>query len=292
MTVDYLIIPAAGLGTRMKAAARGKPKEMLDVGGRPAIQRAVYQGLLSGVTHAVIVIRRGKEIIRDYFEDADVARALFPEASAELARIRRQMTLHFRFQERPRGECDAIYTARDILENSPFAVMYPDNIPLPEDGGLPALVNAFSEKPSDVTALMEPGPDMLSGVSNSGRVDISPVDSGLRRIRKFLPKGPGSFRQRFPGELRTCGMYVTLPHYLDYIGKMRRDLFYESKHAAGELTDGAVRRKMLADGIFFYGKRLDCRVFDIGNPEGYTLCLKRLEQDLEKNFQAESVKTG
>ena len=80
-----LIIPAAGLGTRMRGVDPSLPKEMLPVAGRPAIQHAVEQGIRVGIDHVVIILRAEKEIIRSYFQEGEVARGLYPEAEASLS---------------------------------------------------------------------------------------------------------------------------------------------------------------------------------------------------------------
>ena len=95
----YLIIPAAGLGKRMRTVNPDLPKELLPVGHKPAIQYAVEEGLSAGIQKIVIVISRQKEIIRQYFEDPEFSRKIYPRASGELENISKRCSFSFLYQK-------------------------------------------------------------------------------------------------------------------------------------------------------------------------------------------------
>lgn len=269
----YLVIPAAGLGTRMRVINPDVPKEMLPVGDKPAIQYTAEEGLSAGIRNIVIIISRQKEIIRRYFEDRGFQRSMFPLATEEMEKITRECSITFLYQKEPLGESDAISLAQDTVGNHSVAIIYPDNIYFPvrnespAPGALKILKSVFRQYRTDITALMEVTGKNATGISNSGRVDLKHLKDVLYRIERFHPKYEGFFAPRFKGELRTCGIAISGPHLFEYIKRARATI------KGGEFTDLPVRTLMLKEkGLLGY--RLPGTVFDIGNPEGYRLCLK------------------
>lgn len=269
-TIRHMVIPAAGLGTRLVGAIPGIPghfpKEMLPIGGKAAIQHTVAEGYYAGIREFSIVTRRGKEIIRTLFEKGEYPGGMDEAKQAELDEILSESTFHFFEQEKLDGECGAIHLTREAVGDNPFVVAYPDNICSPS-GTVGRLLQAFGEKPVDLLSLMLVNEENMMCLSDSGRVDLAEdEDSELYRIKDFLPKGGGCFEPRFEGELRTCGIYVALPHYFDYIAQELKGI------GRAELTDGMVRRVMLENGISFYGLPVPEEIHDAGNPEGFWRC--------------------
>jgi len=252
----YLVIPAAGLGTRMRAVNPDIPKEMLPVGGKPAIQYAVEEGISAGIKDIVIIINKQKEMIRRYFED----KSKFPSVS-----------FHFLYQGKPKGESDAIALARDIVNHHCLAIIYPDNIYLPAPGALNILKRVFNQYAKDTVALMKVTDEIAPGIGNSGRVDIKPLRDEIFQIKRFLPKGEGHFTTRFKNEIRACGISISGPYIFEYIEKLRRTIKEE------EFTDFPVRTMILQERGTL-GCLLPGTIFDIGNPRGYELCLDHLEK--------------
>jgi UTP--glucose-1-phosphate uridylyltransferase len=117
------VIPAAGLGARMLPWTRALPKELLPVNRKPMIQHAVEETLASGISEIVIVIRKGKEIIREYF--ATLLERIHNSSSATPAEWQKA-DLKFAYQKNPMGLGDAIYAARKFIEDSPFTMIIPD----------------------------------------------------------------------------------------------------------------------------------------------------------------------
>lgn len=275
-TITHMVIPAAGLGTRLAGAIPGIPghfpKEMLPIGGKAAIQHTVAEGYHAGIREFCIITRRGKEIIRTLFEKGEYPGGMEEAKQAELDEIRAESTFHYFEQERLDGECGAIHLTRETVGNSPFLVAYPDNICSPT-GTVSRLLEAFSETPSDLLSLMLVNEENMMCLSDSGRVNIVEDEgSELYRITEFLPKGEGYFEPRFEGELRTCGIYTALPHYFDYIAKGLETI------GRAELTDGVVRRAMLEDGISLYGLPVPEEIHDAGNPEGFWRCAQEFSR--------------
>jgi UTP--glucose-1-phosphate uridylyltransferase len=267
----YLIIPAAGLGTRMKSVNPDLPKELLPVGHKPAIQYAVEEGLSAGIINVIIIINRLKEIIREYFEEEKVSSTLFPGAADEMKRIRQNMCFHFLYQKEPLGEADALQYAEGIAGTNAVAVMYPDNIYLPSPGAMKIIKSVYVKFRHDVIALSRVPDDCAPAISNSGRVDIAPVEENLFNIEKFVSKGQGQFVPRFRGEMRASGIYICGPYLFKYIKKAR------STTGEGEFTDTPVRNMILKERTML-GYHLPGIVYDIGNPHGYELCLKNIQK--------------
>ncbi len=283
--VPTLVLPAAGLGTRMKSVDPGRPKELLPVAGKPLIQHALALGLAAGVRTAVVVLAPGKEDIRRYIEERSCRRAMFPEASREMGRLASLLRIVFTEQARPDGECGAILTAREHCGRAPFAVLYPDNLLPGRDAlgrtALEALLAGYrrlaarAEVPPHLLGLMSLAPEQAGTVSDSGRVELAPGPDPdwpeLTRVLDFLPKTRGIFRPARPGEMRACGLYLAQPDWFEAMERAR------GLAAEGELTDGLVRRWMLERGGLFHGLPLPGPVFDAGNPEGYRACRAYLE---------------
>lgn len=267
----YLIIPAAGLGTRMKPVTQDLPKELLPLGRKPAIQYAVEEGLSAGIKNIIIIINKHKEIIRQYFEEEKTGSALFPEAADGMTTIRKNAFLHFLYQDEPVGEADAISYAEGIAGNHAVAVIYPDNIYVPSPGAIKILKSAYLKFGQDVIALSDVPDDLVPSISNSGRVDIVPTDKEVYTIERFIPKGEGYFVPRFSGEIRATGIYICGPHIFEYIRKAR------VSEREGEFTDTSVRNAILREKTIL-GYNVPGTVYDIGNPDGYTICLRNIQK--------------
>jgi UTP--glucose-1-phosphate uridylyltransferase len=267
--LDYLIIPAAGLGTRMRSVKPDLPKEMLPLGNRPVIQYAVAEGISAWIRNIVIIINRKKDIIREYFEDEAFRKKIYPQAAREIDEFRALCTITFLYQEELSGESDAILLAESIVGSHPVAILYPDNVYLPAPGALKILSTAFHSNKTNITALMEVTEKNSEGISNSGRVDLIRIKNNIFRIERFIPKGDGYFVRRFKRELRTCGFYVSDSRIFGYIRELKPSI------GEIEFTDGPVRDLMLKKDKVL-GCLLPGTVFDIGNPTGYELCMEYL----------------
>ncbi|QJT08643.1 NTP transferase domain-containing protein [Oceanidesulfovibrio marinus] len=284
------VLPAAGLGTRMRGVdpllPPNLPKELYPVAGLPAIHHALMLAIDAGIPHAVVVVREDKHALRRVLADPWTAMAAYPQSAEVSAAIARQLTVHVCFQDSPRGECDALAAAwpvtKGLAQEQPVTVVYPDNLVFPgPHRNVPLLLRlaaAVQQTGRETVALMPTGAEPRDDISDSGRVNLAPwVDddpehsmdealSGLHSITGFLPKGPGMFTPRFPDELRTCGIYAATARWFEAIESALSD----GLPAAGtELTDGVVRRRMLDAGAVFAGLETGADVLDIGNPAGY-----------------------
>jgi UTP--glucose-1-phosphate uridylyltransferase len=246
----FLVIPAAGKGTRMKPVDPHLPKELLPLGSKAAIQYALEEGLDAGIEHFIIILSREKEIIRRYLSNS-------------------ALPITYLYQERPLGESDAIALAESVVGNHPLAIIYPDNLYLPAPGALKLLTETFLQHALDVIGLSPVTLENAPKISNSGQVDLIRTTGNLYRIKRIVPKGAGHFIPRYAQELRACGMMVAGAHIFEAIGRMRPTV------QRGEFTDEPVRKLLLKEkGLLGY--RLPGTVYDIGNPQGYAMCVQQL----------------
>ncbi len=247
MNPRCLVIPAAGLGTRMKSVDPNLPKELLPIASKSAIEFTIEEGIDAGVEQVVIIISRKKEIIRE-----------------RLSKV--PLPITFLYQEEPLGESDAIALAEPIVGDRPLAIIYPDNLYLPAPGVLRLLQEAYKQHDTDVIALSAVTQANAMVTGNSGRVDLNHQVGDMYRIQRFYPKGAGHFIPRFNEEFRACGIMVFGPHIFEAIRRTRDDVDH------GEFTDEPVRKLILKErGLL--GLRVPGTVLDIGNPMGYSFCL-------------------
>ena len=257
----FLVIPAAGLGTRMKSVKPDSPKEMLLIDNKPAIQYTVEEAMFAGINNIIVIINRLKDSVRYFLED-------FVSAKTEPNNM---YSLTFLYQEHPHGESDAIYLAKEVVGNNPVAVMYPDNIFFPPGEALVNLQSVYEQYHQDVVALMKVTQRNAPFISNSGKIDTHHIYENVYRIDCLYPKADGSFHLRFPGELRTCGISISGPHLFKDIEQSRNRI-----KEGEEFTDRHVRIQMMKKREL-YGCLLNGYVFDIGNPKGYKECRKYAE---------------
>jgi UTP--glucose-1-phosphate uridylyltransferase len=269
--VRHLVIPAAGLGTRMKPVNPELPKELLPVGGKPAIQYAVDEGLSAGMNHIFVIINKDKELIRRYFEDKTTRKQLYPEQDIKTEKAVVSSAIKFIYQEMPVGEADAIGLTEKFVGENPVALIYPDNIFMPSPGALAELEKVFMLYGKDTLALTEISEENSAATSNAGRVDLDYIEPDIFSIRQFHNKGPGHFVPRFRGELKACGMNISGPHIYGYIERARSLIKNE------EFTDWHFRNLIHKEkGLL--GCHLKGSVFDIGNPKGYEFCMNKIAE--------------
>ena len=141
------VIPAAGLGTRFRPLTLAVPKELLPVNRKPMVQLAVEEALLSDIRDIGIVIRRGKEVIRDYIN------SLMTSSDPTRKNLRQKFSharVHYIFQEKPLGLGNAIYEAREYIDDSPFVMIIPDQF---VDSRVPATKQLLDAVDKDVQAV-------------------------------------------------------------------------------------------------------------------------------------------
>ena len=263
-TVRKAIIPAAGLGTRVRTIAGNLPKELLTVAAKPLIIHAIEGLVASGVRQIAVVINPSKQSIRQFLL-GDPPEFLAPQLDAHLRVLLRTCEFKFLVQPKPAGLADAVSLCREFVEDEPFALVLPDNILV---DGLPAvsqMIPFFSRYPQDMLGALRLKTRDSSRFGNVGilATDAIPGESQrLLRVSSFSDKSRDPLRiAEGTSVLKNFGGSILLPHFFDFIEKCR-------PAAEDELDDVPVLQA-LAEEKSLLAVELEGNGFDVGNPEGY-----------------------
>ncbi|MCA6327403.1 UTP--glucose-1-phosphate uridylyltransferase [Phenylobacterium sp.] len=253
--VRKAVLPVAGLGTRVLPAAKVTPKEMLNVVDRPILSYIIEEGRAAGIEHFVFVTGRGKGAIEDYF-DHHVELEAQLEAKGKLdilADVRRDLPkpgeMSFVRQMAPLGLGHAVWCARDIIGDEPFAVMLPDSPMMAEPGALAQAIAAFEQVGGNIV-VVEPAPE--GQAHKYGIVALDGQAGRLNRMTGMVEKpAPGTE----PSNLFISGRYVLQPEIFDRLAKHR-------KGAGGEIQLTDAMADLMADQPFYAleydGTTYDC----------------------------------
>lgn len=253
--VRKAVLPVAGFGTRVLPATKAIPKEMLPVFDRPALQYVVDEAMAAGIEHVVFVTGRNKGAIEDYFDIAyeledSLRRKNKSALLAELAAVQpRAGSMSFVRQQAPLGLGHAIWCARDLIGNEPFAVMLPDMLMMAEPSCLKQMMSAYDRIGGNVIAVEETDTPELYGV-----IDPEPGgrDGRLIKMRGMVEKPK---REAAPSNLFIAGRYILQPEIFDLLEA-------QDPGAGGEiqLTDSMAKLMEAQDfHAFSYGGRsYDC----------------------------------
>ena len=259
--VRKAVFPVAGLGTRFLPATKAVPKEMLTVVDKPVIQYAVDEARAAGITHFCFVTGRNKHVIEDHFDlvpellDTLESRGK-QEALDELAASQTEAgTTSFTRQQAPLGLGHAVWCARDIVGNEPFALLLPDMVMLSDTPCLKGMVDVYEETGGNVVAVEECDPERTSSY---GIVDPGDEKGGGFEIKAMVEKPEP---KDAPSNLFINGRYILQPEIFDLLSN-------QQKGAGGEIqvTD-AMDRLLETQG--FYGYRFTGQTYDCGSKEGF-----------------------
>lgn len=282
------VFPVAGLGTRVLPATKVVPKEMLPVVDRPVLQHCVEEAREAGIEHFVFVTGRNKQTIEDHFdlsyelEDTLQKRGKLKELEALLADTPAAGATSFTRQQAPLGLGHAVWCARDIVGDEPFAVILPDMITLPGQRGTRCLeqcIKAYEEHGGNIIAVEEVPP---SETHLYGVVSVAKDFGHTFEIGGMVEKPP---QGTAPSNLIISGRYVLEPQIFDILEKVE-------KGAGGEiqLTDGM---KALATQQPFFGVRFDGKTYDTGSKVGFlaaNVAFALSRPDIAPAFRAELKK--
>ena len=285
--VRKAVFPVAGLGTRFLPATKAMPKEMLTVVDRPVIQHVVDEARDAGIEHFIFVTGRNKSIIEDHFdrqfelEEVLAARGKTAELQALTADLPDAGSTSFTRQQEPLGLGHAVWCARELVGNEPFALLLPDVLVQTQGKGcLAQMIDAYAEHGGNVLAV-EPVPDdqvkNYGVVSLGGKGDgrVLPIDGMVEK-----PK-PGTE----PSNLTILGRYILQPEIFAILAA-------QEKGAGGEiqLTDAMLA---LLKRQPFYALRYEGRAFDCGSKIGFlaaNIAYALARPDLAKSVSAEIKK--
>lgn len=287
--VRKAVLPVAGLGTRVLPGAKNTPKEMLNVVDRPIVSYIVAEARAAGIEHFVFVTGRGKEAIENYFDH-------HPELEAQLegkgknqmlADIRAELAqpgeMSFVRQMAPLGLGHAVWCARDVIGDEPFAVLLPDVIVEAKTPCLKQLVEAYEKTGANIIAVEEV-PD--SETHKYGVIAPVKQDGRLYEMSGMVEKPtPGTS----PSNLAIAGRYILRP---EIFGALEA----QEKGAGGEiqLTDAMAR---LMKTQPFYGWRYEGETYDCGDKIGLLranvgIALKRKDLGADARAAIEALLKG
>ena len=254
-TIKKAVLPVAGFGTRFLPATKVVPKEMLTIVEKPVIQYAVEEARAAGIEKFIFVTSRGKSALEDYFDQHfelyETLRRRSKEAELALVRNAELPPGSFSFvrQAEPLGLGHAIWCARYVIDDEPFAVLLPDEVFLCQTPLLKQMMDVYDDVGGNILATREVASEMAS---RYGILDVERDDGRLAKVRGLVEKPkPGTA----PSNLSIVGRYILQPEVFGYLDR-------HNVGAGGEiqLTDALfelVQHQPL-HGVRFEGQRFDC----------------------------------
>ncbi|WP_341212624.1 UTP--glucose-1-phosphate uridylyltransferase GalU [uncultured Limimaricola sp.] len=254
--VTKAVFPVAGLGTRFLPATKSVPKEIMTLVDKPLIQYAIDEARAAGIEEFIFVTARGKSALEDYFDHSpelesrlaedgkdkllDVLKSTYMPSGA-IAYIRQHQAL---------GLGHAVWCARNLIGDEPFAVILPDDVIAAEKPCLQQMVEAYRETGGCMVAAMEVPNERTSSY---GVLDVEPGQGDTMKVRGMVEKPKPADA---PSNLAVIGRYILSPQVMQHLNANERG-------AGGEiqLTDAIAKEIDTERGVFghrFSGERYDC----------------------------------
>ena len=260
--VTKAIFPVAGLGTRFLPATKSIPKEIMTLVDRPLIQYAIDEARAAGIKEFIFVTSRGKGALEDYFDNSPVLeQELRKKGKDDLLEILKDTNMDsgaiaYMRQHKALGLGHAVWCARRLIGNEPFAVILPDDVIAADKPCLQQMVEAYEETGGCMVAAMEVPPEKASSY---GVLDIKEDMGALVSTRGMVEKPA---MEDAPSNLAVIGRYILTPDILRNLNKIKSG-------AGGEiqLTDAIAEE--LEQGREVYGYRFRGRRFDCGSKAGF-----------------------
>ncbi len=259
--VRKAVFPVAGLGTRFLPATKAMPKEMLTLVDRPLIQHAVDEAREAGIEQFIFVTSRGKGALEDHFDsNNDLKHVLkMRDKQAELALLKTTEMdsgqLFFTRQREALGLGHAVWCARHLIGDEPFAILLADDVVQGARPCLKQMIEAYDTVGGNVVAVVDVPRDQTN---RYGILDVSSDDGKLVRVKGLVEKPEPALA---PSTLSIIGRYILQPEVFGYLEEKRTG-------AGGEiqLTDSMAR---LIDQQPFHGLRFEGTRYDCGNKVGF-----------------------
>ena len=277
------VFPVAGLGTRFLPATKSIPKEIMTLVDRPLIQYAIDEARAAGIKEFIFVTSRGKSALEDYFDNApDLENELRKKGKTDLLEILKDTNMDsgaiaYVRQNRAMGLGHAVWCARRLIGNEPFAVLLPDDVIAAEKPCLAQMVEAYEHTGGNMVAAMEVPPLKASAY---GVLDVAEDMGSIVAVKGMVEKPRA---EDAPSNLAVIGRYILTPKVLNNLNRMKQG-------AGGEiqLTDAiAEEARGGAGNVFgfrFRGQRYDC-----GSKAGFlqaTVAFGLARPDLRDEFGA------
>jgi UTP--glucose-1-phosphate uridylyltransferase len=260
--VTKAIFPVAGLGTRFLPATKSVPKEIMTLVDRPLVQYAIDEARAAGIKEFIFVTSRGKGALEDYFDHSPVLeQELRSKKKTELLEILKNTNMDsgaiaYIRQHKALGLGHAVWCARRLIGNEPFAVMLPDDVIAADKPCLQQMVEAYEETGGNMVAAMEVAPERASSY---GMLDVADDQGELVKVRGMVEKPRA---EDAPSNLAVIGRYILSPNVLRNLNQLKSG-------SGGEiqLTDAIAAE--LKQGHDVYGYRFKGQRFDCGSKSGF-----------------------
>jgi UTP--glucose-1-phosphate uridylyltransferase len=278
--VTKAIFPVAGLGTRFLPATKSIPKEIMTLVDRPLIQYAIDEARAAGIREFIFVTSRGKSALEDYFDHSpELENELRKKGKTDLLETLKSTNMEsgaiaYIRQHRALGLGHAVWCARRLLSNEPFAVILPDDVIASDTPCLQQMVEAYAEIGGNMVAAMEV-PE--SKTNAYGILDIKEDMGSVVSVKGMVEKPPAGSA---PSNLAVIGRYILSPQVMTNLSKIKTG-------AGGELqlTDAIAREIETSDNV--YGFRFRGQRFDCGSKAGFlqaTVAFGLARDDLREEF--------
>ncbi|WP_375229381.1 UTP--glucose-1-phosphate uridylyltransferase GalU [Roseobacter sp. S98] len=260
--VTKAIFPVAGLGTRFLPATKSVPKEIMTLVDRPLIQYAIDEARAAGIKEFIFVTSRGKGALEDYFDHApQLEEELRKKGKTQLLETLESTNMEsgaiaYIRQHRALGLGHAVWCARRLIGDEPFAVILPDDVIAAEKPCLQQMAEAYEETGGNMVAAMEVP---AAKASSYGMLDISEDMGAMVRVKGMVEKPPAG---EAPSNLAVIGRYILSPTVLQNLHSIKSG-------AGGEiqLTDAIATEIGTGNGV--YGYRFAGQRFDCGSKSGF-----------------------
>ena len=258
--VRKAVLPVAGLGTRVLPAAKTTPKNMLNVFDRPILSHIVEEARAAGIEHFIFVVGRGQSAVEDYFDHAYEIEAILKAKGKDdilqlvQADLPKPGEMSFVRQMAPLGLGHAVFCARDLIGDEPFAVILPDMLMMADTPALGQAIAAH-EKTGGNIVVVEPAPE--GETYKYGIVALDGQDGRLNRMTGMVEKPPLGTE---PSNLFISGRYVLTPDIFPLLADQQTG-------AGGEiqLTDAMARLMKVRD---FHALEYEGTTYDCGDAVG------------------------
>ena len=279
--VTKAVFPVAGLGTRFLPATKAIPKEIMTLVDRPLIQYAIDEARAAGIREFIFVTSRGKSALEDYFDHSpELENTLRKAGKEDLLEILKETNMDsgaiaYVRQNRAMGLGHAVWCARRLIGNEPFAVLLPDDVIAAQKPCLQQMIEAYAQIGGNMVAAMEVPPEKTKSY---GVLDIAEDMGSIVRVKGMVEKPRV---EDAPSNLAVIGRYILTPQVMTNLNRMRQGVGGEI-----QLTDAIAEEAGKSPGVYgfrFRGQRYDC-----GSKAGFlqaTVAFGLARPDLRDEFE-------
>jgi UTP--glucose-1-phosphate uridylyltransferase len=278
--VTKAIFPVAGMGTRFLPATKSVPKEIMTLVDRPLVQYAIDEARAAGIKEFIFVTSRGKGALEDYFDRSPILeQELRKKGKTELLATLKSTNMEsgaiaYIRQHSAMGLGHAVWCARRLIANEPFAVILPDDVIAAEKPCLQQMVEAYQETGGNMVATMEVPPEQASSY---GVLDVDEDMGSVVSVKGMVEKPPMA---EAPSNLAVIGRYILSPSVLQNLNRIKSGAGGEIQLTDAIAQDIGTENKVY--GYRFRGQRFDC-----GSKAGFlqaTVAFALARDDLRDDF--------